>query len=75
MQFNFNLQIIPCIPLMELMSVQINIFAPLVSPLSFLFATLKSNIPTLPPYPSPSRLFLCYVWILLIDAHASLAAL
>ena len=57
MQFNFNLQIIPCIPLMELMSVQINIFAPLVSPLSFLFATLKSNIPTLPPLHPPLAFF------------------
>ena len=45
---------------------------PLDTPRSFLFATLKRNIPTLSPSPSPSRLFLCYVWIILIDAHASL---
>ena len=46
---------------------------PLDTPLSFLFATLKRNIPTLSPYHSPSCLFLCYVWIILIDAHFSLA--
>ena len=45
---------------------------PLDTPLSFLFATLKRNIPTLSPYHSPSCLFLCYVWIILIDAHFSL---